>query len=100
MTRFPNVSLWKILQAKPPSYDLSKVTADMLMFYSKNDAFVSVEDGDRVAQLFRKNLYKNTATLLPYSGFIHMDFLWSINAKKQLYDTVIKRMHEYDDEHR
>ncbi|XP_028967829.1 lipase 3-like [Galendromus occidentalis] len=85
---------------RPPSYDLSKVTAKMLIFYSKDDAFISVEDGARVSQLFKNNIYKNTAILLPCSGFVHMDFLWSVNAKKQLYNMVIKRMHEYDEEHR
>lgn len=87
-------------QIFPPSYNLSRVSADMLIFWSKDDAFISVEDGKRVAELFKDNIYKNTAVLLPYAGFRHMDFLWSIHAKKQLYDTVIKRMHEYDDEHR
>ena len=65
----------------------------MLIFYSKDDAFISVADGKRVTELFKNNIYKNTSVLLPYAGFRHMDFLWAVDA-------VIKRMHEHDDEHR
>ncbi|OQR71899.1 lipase 3-like [Tropilaelaps mercedesae] len=81
---------------RPPEYNLKNVRAKMLIFYSKQDSFVSVRDGQRVVELFKDNVYKSTGVELPYSGFVHMDFLWSIQAKQQLYDLVIERMKEID----
>ncbi|XP_022671434.1 lipase 3-like isoform X2 [Varroa destructor] len=93
---------WKNIKAygtaRPPAYNLQNVRAKMLIFYAKNDSFISVRDGRKVVERFRDNLYKDTAIELPHAGFVHMDFLWSIKAKEQLYDTIIKRMREIDGE--
>ncbi|CAB3259881.1 unnamed protein product [Arctia plantaginis] len=70
----------------PPAYDLSKITAPVYLHYGDNDPLAAVAD---VQRLFGE-LGKPMGMLrVPLAGFTHIDFMWAIDVKKLLYDTVI-----------
>nr|XP_054922653.1 gastric triacylglycerol lipase-like [Dermacentor andersoni] len=76
-------------QAKPPQYDLSKVTAPVALYWSEGDALVGPEDVTHLKMLLPNVVlsYK-----VPVPGFTHVDFAWSINAKNHLYKAVLYMM--------
>ncbi|XP_055375837.1 lipase 1-like [Condylostylus longicornis] len=78
---------------KPPSYDLSKVTAPVALHFSKNDWLADTKD---VAKLQNElpNIIKEY--LVPEPKFNHLDFILAIDSRTLVYDDVIKSMKEYE----
>ncbi|XP_014477144.1 PREDICTED: lipase 3-like [Dinoponera quadriceps] len=79
-------------QKTPITYDLSKVTVPIALFYSSNDLVVRKTN---VLEL-QKHL-PNVALLeeVQYELFNHADFLWGIDAKTLIYDRVIEVIQKY-----
>ncbi|XP_072145028.1 gastric triacylglycerol lipase-like [Dermacentor andersoni] len=76
-------------QAKPPQYDLSKVTAPVALYWSEGDALVRPEDVTHLKMLL-PNVVLSYKVAVP--GFTHVDFAWSINAKNHLYKAILYMM--------
>nr|CAD7418550.1 unnamed protein product [Timema poppensis]CAD7418902.1 unnamed protein product [Timema poppensis]CAD7419384.1 unnamed protein product [Timema poppensis] len=76
----------------PPDYDLSKVNAPVALHYSNNDWLASPTDVDALESELPNVIGK---FLVPLDQFNHIDYLWAIDAKTLVYDTVISIMRQY-----
>lgn len=86
------------VQSQVPEYDLSNVRAKMIIFYSQEDAVVPVKAARRLVEQFKANIYKDTAVEIRDPNYNHMDFVWAVNNKPQIYDVIVQRMKEFDEE--
>ncbi|XP_071560366.1 lipase 3-like [Temnothorax nylanderi] len=80
-------------QETPPSYDLKKITAPIILFYSGNDVIVLEEN---VLELGKRLPNVLLTEEVSYKLFNHLDFLWAINAKTLLYDRVLELLQKFD----
>lgn len=73
----------------PPIYDLKAVTAQVAVYYAKNDWLTVVKDVQRlVAEL--PNVVHDY--LLPHDAFNHVDFISGVDAPRLVYDEITKTM--------
>ncbi|CAB3373681.1 Hypothetical predicted protein [Cloeon dipterum] len=72
-------------QHTPPQYDLSKITAKIYLHYSENDWMSHPND---VVELFEKLPNCLGKFRVPLPEFNHLDFLWAIDVKELLYNTI------------
>ncbi|XP_071568728.1 lipase 3-like isoform X1 [Temnothorax nylanderi] len=80
-------------QKTAPSYDLKKITAPIILFYSANDMIVTKEN---VLELGKRLPNVLLTEEVPYKLFNHLDFTWAINAKTLLYDRVLELIQKFD----
>nr|CAD7413228.1 unnamed protein product [Timema cristinae] len=85
-------NLLKYGSLNPPDYDLSKVTAPVSLHYSNNDWLASLTDVDELYSELPNVIGK---FLVPLDQFNHIDYMWAIDAKTLVYDTVISIMSQY-----
>ncbi|XP_025993961.1 lipase 3 [Solenopsis invicta] len=82
-------------QKIPPSYDLKKITAPIVLFYGENDAIAKEQNVNEL----RKRLSNVLLTKkVPYKFFNHADFMWAINAKTLLYNDILELIRKFDTE--
>ncbi|XP_018400356.1 PREDICTED: lipase 3-like [Cyphomyrmex costatus] len=74
-------------QKTPPSYDLKKITAPMILFYAAND-MVAVKQN--VFELYKRLPNVRLIEKVPYEFFNHADYIWAINVKTLLYDRILE----------
>ncbi|XP_041769585.1 lipase 1-like [Anopheles merus] len=72
--------------AVPPDYDLTKVTAPVVIFYGLADQLTHPTDVRQLAGRLPNLVALNQ---LPNTTFNHMDFLLAGDAKDALYDSII-----------
>lgn len=82
-------------QPEPPAYNLTDVTAPIILHYGANDYLTHEKDVQRLAKQL-PNLVENH--LIEMNLFNHMDFLIAKDAKQLLYDTVIDNIEKYNNE--
>ncbi|TGZ33989.1 hypothetical protein DBV15_12145 [Temnothorax longispinosus] len=80
-------------QKTAPSYDLKKITAPIILFYSANDMIVTKEN---VLELGKRLPNVLLTEEVPYKLFNHLDFTWAINAKTLLYHRVLELIQKFD----
>ncbi|KAL2713860.1 lipase 3 isoform X1 [Vespula squamosa] len=79
-------------QKVPLEYNLTKVSAPVILMYAKNDALIS--------EKFLLELYKRLPNIsifevVPYDYFTHIDFITAIDVKKLLNDRIIDLLKQY-----
>lgn len=73
-------------QYTPPAYNLTKITAPVTIYYSKDDDTATMQNAIKL----RSQLPNfQTSYLVPSDGFGHVDFAFSRFVKKVLYDKLI-----------
>ncbi|GMR62747.1 hypothetical protein PMAYCL1PPCAC_32942 [Pristionchus mayeri] len=79
-------------QSKPPSYDFSKINNDMYLYWSDDDWLADAEDitGYLLNSLNPNHIKANHH--LP--GYNHLDFIWGMNAAKDIYQPIIDLLRE------
>ncbi|KAH8377687.1 hypothetical protein KR093_006634, partial [Drosophila rubida] len=81
----------------PPRYNLSLVTVPTHVYYSTNDLLCHPHDVESMCDDLGNVTGKY---LVPMKEFNHMDFLWAIDVRKQLYNRMLhvlgKRPHSKD----
>ncbi|XP_063979667.1 lipase 3-like [Diachasmimorpha longicaudata] len=91
-TRF-NHGWWENLkryrQFSPPKYDLSKVTAPVILHYSVNDIFSHVKDVNRLEEQL-PNIHSKLR--VPNPKFAHLDYMWGVDAYRLLYNQTVLLM--------
>ncbi|XP_071650480.1 lipase 3-like isoform X1 [Temnothorax longispinosus] len=80
-------------QKTPPSYDLKKIIAPIIIFYSTNDMIVTEENALELGKHLPNVLLTEK---VPFKLFNHADFVWAINAKTLLYDRVLELIQKFD----
>lgn len=82
----------KYKQLTPPNYDLSKVTAPVALHYSDNDWLSHPNDVYRLSKELGNTIGRFGS---PDNKFNHLDYLWGINARENVYTTVVRLMKRY-----
>ncbi|KAM3955560.1 lipase 3-like [Aphomia sociella] len=77
----------------PPSYDISQITAPAHLYYSLGDIITDFAD-----VYYLSERLPNVAGVyqMERATFTHLDYVWGIDAKEQLYDKIISNMQEHD----
>lgn len=76
----------------PPSYNLSKITAPVALYYGRGDNLVSPNDVT-VLSTHLSSLVLLSEVVDP--NWSHLDFLWGIDAPTLLYNQILSVMEEY-----
>ncbi|XP_055901808.1 lipase 3-like [Eupeodes corollae] len=76
-------------KTKPPKYPLENVDVPIYMYYSDNDYMASVVDVHRLIRELPDSTVKR-AYRVPHDKWNHMDFLWGMNIREQVYDAVLE----------
>ncbi|XP_062142657.1 lipase 1 [Drosophila sulfurigaster albostrigata] len=71
----------------PPRYNLSLVTVPTFVYYSTNDLLCHPSDVESMCDDLGNVTGKY---LVPMKDFNHMDFLWAIDVRKQLYNRMLQ----------
>lgn len=79
-------------QKTPPSYDVKKITAPMILFYSEND-YVTTEEN--VLELGKRLPNVLLTEKVPYKRFNHLDFVIAIDVKNLVYDRVLESIQKF-----
>ncbi|KAJ3639987.1 hypothetical protein Zmor_003313 [Zophobas morio] len=78
--------------ARPPVYDLSKISTPVAAYYGKNDVLVNYTD----VQIFISDLPTVANDyLVPFDLFNHFDFMYATDVVDLLYVELIKVMQQY-----
>ncbi|KAH8299612.1 hypothetical protein KR044_003507 [Drosophila immigrans] len=72
----------------PPDYDVEGIDVPVYLYYSDNDYFASLIDVDTLRYTMDPASLKR-AYRMPEVKWNHLDFLWGLNVKEILYDTVL-----------
>ncbi|KAM3955559.1 lipase 3-like [Aphomia sociella] len=77
----------------PPSYDLEQITVPVYIHYSLGDLQSDYRD-----VYYLSERLPNVAGMyqVDRQTFTHMDFVWGVDAKEQLYDKIVSLMQEVD----
>jgi len=77
----------------PPEYNLKNAKAPVLLYYGANDWMCDVGD----VRKLRDNLPNMKLDyLVPFNKWAHLDFIWGTEAKKYVYDEILKQMKTYE----
>ncbi|XP_003739073.1 gastric triacylglycerol lipase [Galendromus occidentalis] len=82
----------------PPEYDLANVNVSMLLFYADNDVFAGQHDITLLNKHFGHLIYNNGNYHIAVQKFLHMDFLWGLDARQLVYDPMYYQMKTFDAE--
>lgn len=78
---------------RPPAYNLSAIRTPIFLHYSDNDWLSTPTDVDRLAKEIKTVIGKHR---VPLAKFNHLDFVFAIDAKKLIYERVIKIMKQFN----
>lgn len=76
---------------KPPAYNISNIRAPVYLYYSPLDATATQEN----VLALRKQL-PNVKGLYEVQNYTHVDFIYSVNVKKALYNKLVWLMKDID----
>lgn len=74
---------------KPPPYNLSAIRTPIFLHYSDNDWLATPEDVDKLSKEINTIVGKYRVSM---KKFNHIDFVFAIDAKKLIYDRIMKIM--------
>ncbi|XP_028967823.1 gastric triacylglycerol lipase-like [Galendromus occidentalis] len=97
-TCYPGVKTNMAIYGKkrPPEYDLDNVRVRLIAFHSKDDTFAGP---DGVALLYPKVkhlVFDNGWYSIEKSKFLHLDYLWAMDAIELVYMNVLNHMRKVD----
>lgn len=75
--------------AKPPEYDLSKISLPIKLFWAQNDLLSSETD---VRSLYEKLPSGSEMYMVPDPDFNHIDYLWAVDAPQLLNREVLRSL--------
>ncbi|XP_022912357.1 lipase 3-like [Onthophagus taurus] len=76
----------------PPSYDISKITCPIALFYATSDSMAAIEDVDQLSGELPNLVYKY---LMPDESFNHIDFLFAEGLVDNMYKRIISLLSKY-----
>ncbi|XP_050664244.1 lipase 3-like [Leptidea sinapis] len=80
-------------QATPPKYNLSQITAPVILHYSTADPLSNIVDVER---LYAELGGPAEMIKVPHDQFSHIDFMWGLDAKELLFDHVLDIMKRFE----
>lgn len=82
-------NLVKYNSSHPPAFNLSHVKAPLYIFYGNGDKLIAEEDVLSLSEVLPST---EAIYAIDYEGWNHNDFVYAIDAKSLVYDTIIKHM--------
>lgn len=81
----------------PPCYEIEKVSTNVCVYYSDNDAFTAPEDVRIIIEKLRKGNSLDCVHQLTSNDaiFNHRDYVCSIHAKELVYDHLIDTLRRH-----
>ncbi|KAI8434022.1 hypothetical protein MSG28_012173 [Choristoneura fumiferana] len=79
--------------SEPPEYNLSKVTAKMVLLYGENDLVATPTNVEQLASALPNVLYLQA---IEKKEWTHTDFTWSKEMDKYLFRHITKLLRKYD----
>ncbi|KAK9720509.1 alpha/beta-hydrolase lipase region [Popillia japonica] len=76
----------------PPLYNLTNIEVPTYLMYADNDLMVNPIDVQRLVSQLPKNIGTYE---VPLKSFNHVDFLWGKDAKKLVYEPLLKFLQKY-----
>ena len=70
----------------------------MLLFYADNDVFAGQHDITLLNKHFGHLIYNNGNYHIAVQKFLHMDFLWGLDARQLVYDPMYYQMKTFDEQ--
>lgn len=80
-----NINLEVYGKPEPDPYDLSKLTAPVVLYYGNADIYVNTE---RLLTLVAPQMKNVTTYPVPYEDFNHMDFIYGEDISKLTEETL------------
>ncbi|XP_036329231.1 lipase 3-like [Rhagoletis pomonella] len=80
---------WIYNQITPPNYNLKKVRSKVALHYSQNDWLATPIDIEDLHVQLPNVIGK---FLVSFPKFNHLDFVWGVDARKLLYDRILRLM--------
>ncbi|XP_063240208.1 lipase 3-like [Bacillus rossius redtenbacheri] len=77
---------------EPPRYDLGRVRVPVFLYCGERDLVCDCKD---VKRLFNELTNAKPKELIKISKYTHMDFLWGIDARKKLFEPMIRKMETF-----
>jgi pimeloyl-ACP methyl ester carboxylesterase len=74
-------------QATPPKYDLTQLTVPTVLYYSTEDKLA--DEKDIITNMIP---YLKSVIVEKYTTYSHCDFIWSLMATKDVYQSIIAHM--------
>ncbi|XP_063618675.1 lipase 1-like [Cydia splendana] len=74
----------------PPPFNLNLITARSYLHYALSD----LEADYRDVMLLEELLPNARAIQVPRAGFTHIEFIWGMDAREQVYETALQMMRE------
>ena len=76
----------------PPHFNLSAISTPLYLFYGNGDKLIAEQDVLALAQELPtcKALHK-----IDYPGWNHNDFVYALEAKRYVYDTIVQQMSNF-----
>ncbi|GJQ77030.1 hypothetical protein Trydic_g15224 [Trypoxylus dichotomus] len=90
----PLENLRRYGEANPPTYNLSKVTSKVALYYSKNDWLAMPEDVRRLRDELPNVVVDH---VIIYEGFNHWDFLFAKDIVPLLYSHLADTLRKYNE---
>lgn len=75
----------------PPPYNLTKITAPVHLYFSKNDDTAIIENAFKLGNQLPN---VKSSYIIPINDFGHVDFTYSRYVKKVLYDNLISKLNK------
>lgn len=75
-----------------PSFDLSKITTALSMFYSPTDPHTHPLD----VEMFQKSALNANLVTKELDEFSHLDYVWGKRAAEEVYDPMIERATQFE----
>ena len=79
-------------ETAPPDYDLSRVTASVVLFYSPKDWVSDHED----VEILKQNL-QNVNQSIFLEDFTHLDYVYAPDAVDVIYGTIVNKINDFED---
>lgn len=78
----------------PPEYNLNNVRAKLVLYYVENDGLILRTNVERLMNQLPNVIGSH---VIEHKMFYHLDYVWGINARTQIYENVVKDMKSIDE---
>ncbi|XP_075975603.1 lipase 3-like isoform X2 [Anticarsia gemmatalis] len=78
-------------QTTPPDYDLSKIVAPNVIYYSSKDWLSHPDDVDKL-----RSRLPNVLAYVYFSDFTHMDYVYAAEARDVIYMRIIAQINKFE----
>ncbi|XP_022649991.1 gastric triacylglycerol lipase-like isoform X3 [Varroa destructor] len=83
-------------QSTPPEYKLENINVPLVVFHSKDDTFAGPDGVAKLRQKVGKLVVNGGWYYIEKSKWLHLDYLWAMDAVQLVYLNVLRHLRESD----